>query len=166
MADQFSPEWARGVIDGGVQKAQNLMDDPSQVDALLQELQEKMKGLPDTVTKAFSNVPTMIDMVKSYITKEYTEVSPKVIISLVSAFLYLVKRNDIIPDSVPIIGLADDVAIVALAMVINEPEIKAYTAWREQKAQAQASASQPALQQDPMVQKAAPAQTAEEDAAI
>ena len=131
MAEQFSMEWARGIVEGGVQKAQNLIDDPAQVEGLLQELQDKLKGLPDSVTKAFNNVPLMANMVKSYVTREYTEVSPKVIISLVSAFLYLVKKDDLIADNVPIVGYADDLAVATIAMVINEPELKAYAQWRE-----------------------------------
>lgn len=132
MANEYNMEWARGVVDNGVKKAQGLIDDPAQIDGLLQELQEKMKGLPASATNAFNNVPLMADMVKSYVTREYTNVSPKVIISLVSAFLYLVKRNDIIPDNVPIVGMADDLAVAAVAMMINEPELKAFAAWREQ----------------------------------
>lgn len=153
MANQYNMEWARGVVDNGVKKAQGLIDDPNQIDGLLQELQDKMKGLPDSATNAFNNVPLMADMVKSYVNREYTNVSPKVIISLVSAFLYLVKRNDIIPDNVPIVGMADDLAVAAVAMMINEPELKAFAAWREQNglqkaavepAQAEAVAAQPA----------------------
>lgn len=131
MAEQYNAEWARGVIDGGVEKAQSVIDDPSQLSDLLEELQQKMAELPDTVANAFKNIPVMAQMVKSYVTGEYTEVSPKVIVSLVSAFIYLVKKNDIIPDSKPIIGLADDLAIVAVVMALNEPELNAFVAWRE-----------------------------------
>ena len=133
MAEQYHAEWARGVIDGGVKKAQNIINDPSQIDTLLEELQKKLGDLPSAASSAFKNVPLMVDMVKSYVTREYTNVSPKVVISLVSAFLYLVKRNDLIPDGVPIIGLADDLAVATIALIINEPELKAYAAWREQQ---------------------------------
>lgn len=133
MAEQYNAEWARGVIDSGVKKAQNVINDPSQIDALLEELQKKLDDLPSTAGGAFKNIPLMIDMVKSYISREYTNVSPKVVISLVSAFLYLVKRNDLIPDGVPIIGLVDDIAVATIVLIINEPELKAYAAWREQQ---------------------------------
>ena len=132
MEQQYNAEWARGIIEDGVTKAQSLINDPQQLDELLQQLQEKLKGLPDTITTALNNVPLMAQMVKCYVTREYTEVSPKVIISLVSAFIYLVKKNDIIPDDVPIIGLADDVAVATIAMAINEPELTAFAEWRNQ----------------------------------
>ena len=134
MADQFSAEWAKGVIQGNVQKAQDFMDHPEQLDDLLGQLQGKLDGLPSSVSNAFNNVPVMVQMVKSYVTREYTAVSPKVIASLVAAFVYFVKKDDIIPDSVPLLGYADDLAVAAVAMVINEPEIKAFAEWQAQKA--------------------------------
>ena len=133
MAEQFSAEWAKGVIDENVQKAQSFVDNPEQLDGLLDQLQEKLKGLPDTVSNAFNNVPVMAQMVKSYITREYTEVSPKVIVSLVATFLYLVKRNDLINDSIPLVGYADDLAVATVAMAINEPELKAFADWKAQQ---------------------------------
>ena len=133
MAEQFSPEWAKGVIDENLQKAQSFIEDPEQINGLLEELQEKITGLPDTVKNAFMNVPVMAQMVKSYVTREYTDVSPKVIVSLVAVFLYLVKKNDIISDDIPIVGYADDLAVAAVAMAINEPELTAFAEWRAQQ---------------------------------
>ena len=133
MAQQFSLDWARGILDDGAQKAQTFIDDPEQINDLLEELQAKLKELPDTVSTAFSNVPVMAQMVKCYITREYTDVSPKVIISLVSAFVYFVKKKDIISDDIPIIGYADDLAVATVAMAINEPELRAFAQWREQQ---------------------------------
>ena len=133
MADQFNAEWAKNVINETVQKAQTFVDNPEQINDLLAQLQEKLQGLPATVTTAFNNVPVMAEMVKCYVTREYTEVSPKVIVSLVAAFIYLVKKDDIIPDNVPILGLADDLAVATVAMAINEPELAAFAAWKEQR---------------------------------
>ena len=133
MAQQFNMEWAKGVLDEGVQKAQGFINDPEQLNDLLGQLQEKLQSLPDTVSTAFSNVPVMAQMVKCYVTREYTDVSPKVVISLISAFIYLVKRNDIISDDIPIIGYADDLAVATIAMAINEPELKAFAEWRAQQ---------------------------------
>ncbi len=133
MAEQFSMDWAKGIIDDNVQKAQSFIDNPEQIDGLLEDLRVKLAGLPDTVSNAFNNVPVMAQMVKSYVTREYTDVSPKVIVSLVAAFVYLVKRNDIIPDNVPVVGYADDLAVATVAMVINEPELRAFASWQAQK---------------------------------
>lgn len=49
--------------------------------------------------------PTMIAMVKAWITKEYTLVSPNIIVCLVGAILYLLKRKDLISDRIRIFFL-------------------------------------------------------------
>ena len=39
----------------------------------------------------------------------------------------------LIPDSIPIIGIADDLAVMGLALKLSEPELKAFTQWREEQ---------------------------------
>lgn len=131
MAEQLSVDQAREVIENGIAQAQELLADPAKIEALLQQLQEKLKELPAGAGEALSNIPLMAQMVKSYVTKEYAEVSPKVVASLVSAFLYLVTTKDLIRDDLPVLGIADDIAVIALAMKINENELAAYKQWRE-----------------------------------
>jgi uncharacterized membrane protein YkvA (DUF1232 family) len=131
MAEQFSTDQIQQLIENGIAQAQELMEDPAKMDELLSQLQEKVKELPSTAGEALSNIPLMASMVKGYVTQEYTEVSPKVVATLVSVIIYLVARKDLIPDTVPVLGLADDLAMVALAMKINEKELAAYQAWRD-----------------------------------
>jgi len=131
MAEEFNLDKAREAIEGGVAQAQELLNDPAKIDELLAQLQEQVKNLPDTFKGAAANVPLMAQMVKSYITKEYANVSPKVVASLVAAFIYLVKAKDLIPDNVPILGIADDLAVATAVMKMCEPELKDYAEWRE-----------------------------------
>lgn len=131
MAEQFSIDQAKEAIEGGIAQAQELMNDPTKVDELLQQIQDQVAALPETMAGALAKVPLMASMVKSYVTQEYTEVSPKVVASVVAAFLYFVKQRDLIPDSVPVLGIADDVAVVAAAIKLNEPELEAFAKWRD-----------------------------------
>ncbi|MDO4414127.1 MAG: DUF1232 domain-containing protein [Erysipelotrichaceae bacterium] len=135
MANEFNLDKAKEVLDSGMSQAQELINDPSKINELLESVQEKVKDIP-YVGEDIANIPTMISMVKSYITKEYTEVSPKVIAALVSAFLYLIKGKDLIPDSIPLLGQVDDAAVIAVAMKLIAPEIEAYKQWKEAGTQA------------------------------
>ena len=131
MPEQFSVDDAKQVIENGIAQAQELMSDPAKIDELMKQLQQKVKELPSAAGEELGNIPLMASMVKSYVTKEYAEVSPKVVASLVSAFLYIVTKKDLIDDSVPVLGMADDLAVVALAMKVNENELAAYKQWRD-----------------------------------
>ena len=135
MAQEFNDTWAQGIIEGNAAEAESVLGDSLQVDALLAQLQTKLADVPNIAAGALQNVPLMASMVKSYVTQEYTNVSPKVVASLVAGFLYLVKQKDIIPDSIPIIGLADDLAVVTFIMALNGPELEEFSAWRDEHPQ-------------------------------
>ena len=132
----FNMEKAQNLLDMGIGDAQELIQNPSKVDEILVQLEEKLKEVP-AIGNTLSQVPLVIAMVKAWITKEYTEVSPKVIACLVGAILYLIKKKDLISDSIPVIGIADDLGVMALALKLSEPELKAFAEWRATKAGAQ-----------------------------
>ncbi len=134
---ELNTEQARELLDEGTQEAQEVIQNPSKVDELLLQLEEKLKEVP-AIGSTLADLPLMISMVKAWVTKEYTEVSPKVIACLVGAIIYLLKRKDLISDSIPVIGIVDDLAVMALALKLSEPELKAYAAWRDAKGTAQA----------------------------
>lgn len=131
MPEELNVESIKEIIEGGVGQAQEILSDPAKAQELLQQMEEQLKNLPDTFKTAALNAPLMAQMIKSYITKEYTEVSPKVVASLVAAFLYLIKAKDFIPDTIPVLGVADDLAVGTFVMKLCEPELTAYAAWRE-----------------------------------
>ena len=126
----FSLDDAKKLVEGGIGEAQELLKNPSKIDGLLEQLEDKLRGIP-VGGDLLASVPLMIAMVKSYINGTYKEVSPKVIASLVAAFLYLVKRKDLIPDNIPLVGHVDDLAVLGVALKICEPELKAFAAWRD-----------------------------------
>ena len=125
-------EKAREAIAGLTGQAEELIKDPGKIEALLKQFEEKVKEVP-VAGEALSKVPLMISMIRSYITQEYTVVSPKVIVTLLAAIIYLLKGKDLIPDNIPVAGYADDLAVFVAAFMINEPELAAYAQWRGEK---------------------------------
>ena len=125
----FSMEQAQEVLNKGIEEAESVISSPSKVDEILLQLEEKLKAVP-VIGSTLSDLPLMISMIKAWIKKEYTVVSPKVIACLVGAVIYLIKKKDLISDSIPIIGHADDLAVMGLALKLSEKELKAYAEWR------------------------------------
>ena len=124
---------AEDLLDGGIPDAQQVIQDPSKMDEILALLEDKLNKYP-TIGKTLSDIPLMIAMLKAWGMKEYTEVSPKVIARLVSAILYLAKENDMLWDDSPHVGLADDLAVLGLALKISEPDLKAFSEWKAAQA--------------------------------
>ena len=125
----FSMEQAQEVLEKGMDEAKEVITNPSKVDEILQMLEEKLKAVP-VIGSTLSDLPLMIAMIKAWVKKEYTVVSPKVIACLVAAILYLVKKKDLISDSIPVVGHLDDLAVLGLALKLSEPELKAFSEWR------------------------------------
>ena len=128
-------EKAKEILNSLTSQAQELLKNTSKLEEVLQQMEQKLKDIPK-VGDALSRVPLMISMIRSYITKEYSVVSPKVIITLIAAIIYMVKDQDLIPDDTPVLGHVDDLAILAAAFMVTDPELTAYSQWREEKAKA------------------------------
>ena len=128
---------AEELLDGGIPDAQQVIQDPSKMDEILALLEDKLNKYP-TIGGKLSDIPLMTAMLKAWEMKEYTEISPKVIARLVSAILYLVKEHDLLWDSIPHIGLADDLAVMGLALKRSKPDLKAFAEWKDAHNGAQA----------------------------
>ena len=130
---EFSMDQAKTLLESGMREAQELVKEPSKVDGLLIQLEQKLQEVP-AIGQALSDIPLMISLIKSYITRQYTNVSPKVILAVLGSFIYLVKKKDIIPDNVPVVGIADDLGVLTLALQLTQNELNAYKAWRDGRA--------------------------------
>ena len=127
---EFSMEQAQEVLDRELKEAEEVVANPSRVDEILRQLEEKLKAVP-VIGSTLSDLPLMIAMVKAWVTKEYTVVSPKVIACLVGAILYLIRKKDLISDSVPLVGHVDDLAVMGLALKLSRKELQDFAQWRE-----------------------------------
>ncbi len=125
----FDVNAARSMLESGMNEAQDLIRNPSKIDDLLIQMEDALRQMP-VAGDTLADIPLMVSMIKSYITKEYTDVSLKVILTIVSAFVYMVKKKDIIPDNILIAGQIDDLAVLKVAMAFVKPELTAYSEWR------------------------------------
>ena len=121
---------AQKLLNKGIKEVEKYIDDESKVDEILLRTEQKLKEVP-VAGELLANLPLMVSMVKAWITKKYTVVSPKVIACLVGAFFYLINKKDLIKDSIPFVGYVDDLAVLGLALNLCQPELKAYAAWRD-----------------------------------
>ena len=137
----FSIDRAKELLESGIAEAQDLVQNPSGVDELLVQLENRLREVP-AIGETLSDVPVMIAMVKGYITGEYQKVSPKVIATLVGSFIYLIRKKDIIPDYIPVIGIADDLAVLGLALNLCGPELAAFKEFRDGKKLEQAGTAE------------------------
>lgn len=122
---------AENILNDSAKEAEVLLNNPSKVDEILTQMEEKLRKVP-ALGNTLGDTTLMIQMIKSYLTKQYTNVSGKVIVTMIGACLYCVKKRDLIPDNKPIIGLVDDLAVLSLALKINNKELEEFKKWRSE----------------------------------
>lgn len=118
------------VFSSSCERAEKVMDEPDKLEKLLDKLEKKMKDVP-RVGEAFSYLPKMGLLIRSYIKKEYTDPPAGTICAIIAAIIYFVSPIDLIPDIIPGIGHLDDAAVVALCLACCKKDIDNYMEWRE-----------------------------------
>jgi uncharacterized membrane protein YkvA (DUF1232 family) len=75
---------------------------------------------------------TFMRMVRASIRGDYRDISGKSMLVGVTVLLYLVTPLDIIPDFIPVVGLIDDISIMAWFVDAFSKEITKYREWEIQ----------------------------------
>ncbi|MGD9637512.1 MAG: YkvA family protein [Alphaproteobacteria bacterium] len=104
------------------------------------DLEKALKNKDEVINKVgdssllseyIDDVKTMFDMVSCYWDNTYTEIPWSSIAAMVVALLYVFSPIDLIPDFIPIIGLADDAMVIMLCLKLVRDDIDTFRRWRE-----------------------------------
>jgi uncharacterized membrane protein YkvA (DUF1232 family) len=81
----------------------------------------------------FRNIWEYLELLFSMLVESFKGRYPfpkRTAIVLTLAFLYLISPIDIAPDILPVVGLVDDVAVVAFAASLIRGDLENYRAWK------------------------------------
>lgn len=130
VEEVLSEEEVQARFEKSKEKAKKILEDKDKMDHFLERLEKKLAMIPH-IGEMLSEVPALISLVKAYIEKKYTDIPIGSMIAIVGALLYLLSTIDLIPDFIPVLGLADDAAVLALALKLVHDDVVEYKAWRD-----------------------------------
>jgi uncharacterized membrane protein YkvA (DUF1232 family) len=81
-------------------------------------------------TKFYRQLKLAYRMIKDYVNKEYKDVPWRTIGLLTLAVLYFLNPFDLIPDLIPVIGFADDAALMAAVFKSVQVDLVDYCEFR------------------------------------
>lgn len=131
MKKSITTEEAKKALEGGFEEAKETLKDKNKMEALLQKAEAKLKEVP-RVGNILAYFPTFVSLVRSYVAKEYTDISMSSIVAVVSAVIYVCSPIDLIPDIIPVFGYLDDAAVLAICFALVKTDIDAYKKWRDE----------------------------------
>ncbi len=124
-------EAAQGILEKKCDEARKKLEDPDQVEKILQQVEKKLEKIPG-VGDWLADVPAVISLIRSYIRKEYKDVPIGSIIAAFAAVLYVVSPIDLIPDFIPGVGMLDDAAVFVACWKMIHDDVDKYQEWRKQ----------------------------------
>ena len=125
---------AEGMLDGKLQEALEIADDPNEVASLLDSLKNWIERFAQKLRpSAFEGLTTVFRMMSATLSGEYTGFSKSSFVALVGCALYCVSPIDVIPDAIPIFGLVDDAFILGLTLKKIASELETFRRWERLK---------------------------------
>lgn len=99
---------------------------------LVKDALDKSGGLSGSNIAAFRDqLGVVTRLLKAYASGEYRQLPWKTLISIVAVLLYFVNPLDIIPDLLPIVGFADDIALVGWLFSSLGSDIEKFRQWEQ-----------------------------------
>lgn len=119
-----------------MRKAVGIATDPEKISALIGSVSDKMSDMDQNkqrVKEFFEKVKTFLRLLRAYISGEYREIPWKSLLLIIGSLIYFLMPLDLIPDFVPVMGLADDISIIFLVFKSIGEDIEAFEEFESQK---------------------------------
>lgn len=113
-------------------KAEKVLQDTDRVNRIVGSVSTKLKEITESseTLKAFAGrVRVILRMVKSYVSGRYRVMPWKSVVLLVAGLIYFITPLDLIPDFIPVLGLVDDISIIAFIFRSLRQDIDDYLEW-------------------------------------
>ena len=112
------------------QTASSMLADTSRFKCLVSAGVEKISKVnPDAFAENWAYLTAMVRLLSAYRRGEYREIPWKSLVTIGGAVVYVVNPFDLIPDAIPVAGLADDAAVVGFALKAVKSDLDRFMAW-------------------------------------
>lgn len=112
--------------------AEGYIKQPTRLKKLLTDAYQKASQKNDVGTlahEAWETLQTMFRLIKASMSGEYTGVPGTTVAAAVAVLVYFLSPIDLIPDFIPVLGLLDDVALVAWFSTTLKGEVDKFHEW-------------------------------------
>lgn len=130
----LSDEQLGGILNDYSEQANEYVDDDSKFARLI----EKVKAVLCHLTRVpviggyVNDILDITEMIADYRAGNYRVLPKRTVIASLAVLLYLITPVDLIPDFIPLIGWADDAAVIGYAYKKGlKADLDAYREWKE-----------------------------------
>lgn len=117
-----------------VASARRLIEHPEQLRPIVDDAFIKMRKHSDAIREIAADLQIILRLIKAWLAGGYKDISTKSIVILIGAILYFLNPFDAIPDTIPVLGYVDDVAVVGWIVKTLKDEIEKFRVWESARA--------------------------------
>jgi uncharacterized membrane protein YkvA (DUF1232 family) len=110
-------------------KAESLVQDSSEVSALLLKASAKAGRNRGPLRKIWDDLMTLLRLIRSWTTGRYRDIPWQTIVLAIAAVVYFVNPFDIIPDFIPLVGFLDDATVVGFVIASIRNDLEKFREW-------------------------------------
>jgi uncharacterized membrane protein YkvA (DUF1232 family) len=116
-------------------KASRISKNSKSLLALLKNALNKSKhlGVGGVFDSIRVKIVTIGSLLKSYATGEYRDIELKNLVILIASLVYFISPIDLMPDFLPFIGYADDIALLTYVLGSMSEELEKFELWEMNK---------------------------------
>ncbi len=119
--------WAYKKASSGVS---SLLNSPSKLLALLEKVSKKSDGRASgPLGKTLDSVKVLVRLASAYAKGRYRAVAKDKLVMIIAALAYFVMPLDALPDFIAVLGLTDDVALLAWTWGAVKEEVERFLEW-------------------------------------
>ena len=139
--DDLRPAYQRA-YEASLHTAKKVLGERFRLVRLARNAYRKTLDEEDAMRAVKEDLFALVRLVRAWASGEYRQVSPKTILSVIGAVLYFVSPLDAIPDFIPVVGLADDVAVIAAVVRSIRGDLDRFRVWETDRGEKQISLAQ------------------------
>lgn len=121
----------KNAFDGTVASARRLIKHPKELRRIIEEAAVKTQQHSGAIREIAGDFQLILRLVKAWLAGEYKDISAKSILILIGGILYFLNPFDAIPDTIPVLGYVDDVAVVGWVITTLKEEIDEFKKWEK-----------------------------------
>lgn len=88
-------------------------------------------GVREGMSGVLVQVQLLVRLIRAYASGEYRKLPWKSLVSIVGVLIYFVSPLDFIPDFLPIVGMADDLALILWLFKTLSDDLDAFSQWEK-----------------------------------
>ena len=110
-------------------KASYYAKDPNRLQDFLDRARRKAENKRGSLNDVWDSLMLLFRMLRAYATREYTQIPLQSLILIIASIVYFLMPVDLIPDPIPVLGLADDAALLGWTVRSVRADMEKFAEW-------------------------------------